>query len=50
MDHHALMQARDRMAAGADEERRHHGMDAARQGGKKERSRKSKGVALMLQI
>lgn len=50
MDDHPVVQPRDGIAAGADEEPRDHGMDEASQPGKQQRQRKSERMALMLEI
>lgn len=50
MDDHPVVQPRDGIAAGADEERRDYRMDEAGQRGEEQRQRKSERMALVLAI
>ena len=50
MNHHPVVESRDRLASRADEEPGDQCMDEARQRGGQQRDPESEGVALMLQI
>jgi hypothetical protein len=50
MEHHPLVQSRDGVAAGTDEESRDHGMYEARQRGKQQREPEPERMALVLQV